>query len=127
MPPPGPEATIQKFFDAFNRADLDRLMALYEPNAVMVAQPGAVVEGHAAVRAALTQMLAMKPTLTLVKQSYVVSGDLASAIVRAQLAGTGPDGAPVHMDLTSSDVLRRQPGGAWLLVIDNPWGAAIVG
>jgi ketosteroid isomerase-like protein len=59
------EETVQTFFEAFNRADLDAVMALY-------------------------------------------------------------DGAPVRMEHTSADVLRRQADGRWLFVIDNPWGTSIL-
>jgi hypothetical protein len=31
------------------------------------------------------------------------------------------------MEGTTSDVLRRQGDGTWLFVIDNPWGAGILG
>jgi ketosteroid isomerase-like protein len=68
----------------------------------------------------------MKPTLTLEKKSLVIAGDIALLIVQATLQGKGPDGTPVRMEHTSSDVLRRQADGKWLFVIDNPWGAVIL-
>jgi len=43
------------------------------------------------------------------------------------LKGTGPDGKPVEMNAMSSDLLRRQADGTWLIAIDNPWGTAILG
>jgi ketosteroid isomerase-like protein len=33
----------------------------------------------------------------------------------------------VRMDGVTSDVLRRQADGRWLFVIDNPWGAGVLG
>jgi ketosteroid isomerase-like protein len=53
MPDVGLEETIQMFFDAFNRGDLDAIIALYEANATMVPQPGQSAEGQAAIRKAL--------------------------------------------------------------------------
>jgi uncharacterized protein (TIGR02246 family) len=126
MPDAALEKTIQGFFEAFNRRDLDGLIALYEPNATMVPRPRQMAEGHAAIREALNGFLAMKPTLTLEKKSLVIAGDIALLIVQATLRGKDPDGAPMHMEHTSSDVLRRQRDGGWLFVIDNPWGAAIL-
>jgi uncharacterized protein (TIGR02246 family) len=120
------EETIQGFFEAFNRADLEALIALYEPTATMVPQPGQMAEGHTAIREALNRFLATKPSLALEKKSLVVAGDIALLIVQATLDGTGPDGAPIHMEHRSSDVLRRQPDGRWLFVIDNPWGVGIL-
>jgi uncharacterized protein (TIGR02246 family) len=74
MPHAGLEETIQAFFDAFNRGDLDAIIALYEPNATMVPQPDQTAEGLAAIREALTQFLAMKPILTMEKKSLVIAG-----------------------------------------------------
>jgi uncharacterized protein (TIGR02246 family) len=126
MPRAGLEGTVEAFFDAFNRGDLDAIMALYEPNATMVPQPGQAAEGLVAIRKALSRFLAMKPNLTMEKKSLVVAGDIALLIVKATLLGKGSDGAPMRMEHTSSDVLRRQVDGRWLFVIDNPWGARIL-
>jgi uncharacterized protein (TIGR02246 family) len=126
MPDAGLEKTIQAFFEAFNRGDLDAVLALYEPNATMVPQPGQVAEGHAAIREALNRFLVMRPTLTPAKRALVIAGDLALLIVQATLNGKSADGAPVRIEHTSSDVLRRQADGSWLFVIDNPWGADIL-
>ena len=30
------------------------------------------------------------------------------------------------MERSGFDVMRRQPGGSWKMLIDNPWGAAIL-
>jgi uncharacterized protein (TIGR02246 family) len=126
MPNAKLEETIQGFFEAFNRGDLDALVGLYESKATMVPQPGRMAEGHAAIREALSGFLAMKPSLTLHKRSLVIADNIALLIVQATLDGKGPDGAPVRFEHTSSDVLRRQADGRWLFVIDNPWGAGIL-
>jgi uncharacterized protein (TIGR02246 family) len=114
MPCAGLEGTVEAFFDAFNRGDLDAIMALYEPKATMVPQPGQTAEGLVAIREALSHFPAMKPSLTMEKKSLVIAGDIAQLIVKARLLGKGSDGAPVRMEHTSSDVLRRQVDGRWL-------------
>jgi uncharacterized protein (TIGR02246 family) len=126
MPNTEPDQAVQEFFEAFNKGDLDAVVALYEPNACLVAQPGQTVQGHAAIREALDGFLAMKPTLTAEKKSLVTTGDIALSVVKWTLGGTGPDRAPVHMEGTTTDVLRRQADGRWLIAIDNPWGAGIL-
>ncbi|MFQ5692804.1 MAG: YybH family protein, partial [Nitrospinota bacterium] len=75
----------------------------------------------------LNGFFAMKPTLTGEKNELITAGDLALSVVRWTLQGTGPDGEPVQMEGTTSDVLRKQADGSWLFAIDNPWGAAILG
>jgi uncharacterized protein (TIGR02246 family) len=98
MPRAGLEGTVEAFFDAFNRGDLDAIMALYEPNATMVPQPGEAAEGLVAIRKALSRFLTMKPNLTMEKKSLVVAGDIALLIVKATLLGKGSNGAPVRME-----------------------------
>jgi ketosteroid isomerase-like protein len=36
--------------------------------------------------------------------------------------GTEPDGKPINLTGRGTVVLRRQPNGIWLMVIENPWG-----
>jgi uncharacterized protein (TIGR02246 family) len=127
MSPPTPEETVHALFSAFNNGDVDAAVALYEPNATLVAQPGQVATGTTALREAQNDFLAMKPTLTMGKHELITAGDLALSVVRWTLTGTDPDGAPVQMEGTTSDVLRQQADGSWLFVIDNPWGAGILG
>jgi uncharacterized protein (TIGR02246 family) len=126
MPTARPEEAVQAFFDAFNSGNLEAVVALYEPKARLVAQPGQMAEGHAAIREALSGFLAMKGTLTPEKKALVAAGDIALSVVKWTLKGTGPDRAPVRMEGTTSDVLRKQADGRWLFVIDNPWGAGIL-
>ena len=68
-----PEEAIRAFFDAFNHGDLEAAIALYEPKATMVAQPGQIAEGHPAIREALNQSFAMKPSLSLEKSTVVTA------------------------------------------------------
>ena len=77
-------------------------------------------------RKALTGFIALKPTLTMEARELVQTGDLALYLSRWNLRGTGPDGKEVRMNGSSTDVLRRQSDGRWLIVIDNPWGIALL-
>jgi uncharacterized protein (TIGR02246 family) len=122
-----PEEVVQTFYRAFNSGDIETIVALYEPRAMLVAQPGQLTEGHAAIREALQAFLALKPTLTLQKHQVVTSGDIALSMDQWTLKGTGPDGQPMSMEGTAVEVLRQQSDGRWLYVIDNPWGTGILG
>lgn len=122
-----PETTVRDFFRLFGEGKTEAVMALYEPNAILVAQPGHIAQGAANLRTAVNGFLSMKPTLQLGALNLLVAGDIALSIANWTLDGTAPDGSPVHMQGTTSDVLRRQTDGTWLFVIDNPWGAAVLG
>lgn len=127
MPASNPEMAVREFFRLFNEGNVEDVMAMYEPGAVLVAQPGQEATGPAALRAALNGFLSLKPTLTMGNFRLIVAGDIALSTAMWTLQGTGPDGKTVRMEGTTSDVLRQQADGRWLFVIDNPWGAGILG
>jgi len=117
------EAHVE-FQEAFNAGDLDRLMRLYEPDAVLVPQPGAApVTGTRAIRAALEGFLALRGTAEMRTQHVTRHGDIALLRSTWHLAGRAPDGTPVTMSHASAEVVRRQAGGSWRYVIDHPFGA----
>ena len=118
-----PRDLLDTFFASFNTGDLDGTASLYEGSGVFVARPGIAAEGSAAVRAALAQFFALRPQLAMKASRIIVAGDIALALTRWTLDGAGPDG-PIQMTGTATDVLRRQPDGAWRVAIDNPWGIA---
>jgi uncharacterized protein (TIGR02246 family) len=121
-----PARTVARLAEAINRGDLDAALALYESNAVMVARPGQLARGTAELRPALAGFIALKPALRIEAEQVVEAGDVALYLGRWSLRGTGPDGKPVAMSGESSDVLRRQKDGRWLIALDNPWGAQIL-
>jgi uncharacterized protein (TIGR02246 family) len=112
--------------EAINRGELERAVSLYEKDAVLIAQPGQIARGSAEVRNALAGFIALKATLRSEAQQVVEAGDLALYVGRWSLRGTDPAGKPVATGGESSDILRRQKDGRWLIALDNPWGAQIL-
>lgn len=121
-----PLETMSQFFTAMNQCNLEAALNLYEPNASFVKQPGMVVSGKAALREALAGFMALKPVLTSEGHQVVESGDIALYCIRWSLLGTDAEGNSMQMNGSSSDILRRQVDGNWLIAVDNPWGTAIV-
>lgn len=109
--------------------DLEGQVSLYEPDALMVEvpQPGPIVRGHAAIREGLSKLMALKPKFELNIQNILKCDDIAILYSRWTMTGTDPDGNDVSMTGLTSDVVRRQPDGSWLFVIDNPIGGEGIG
>jgi uncharacterized protein (TIGR02246 family) len=124
MPALEPEEVPRAFGDAFNSGDPDAILALYEPEATLEAQPGQVAAGAAAIRDALGGFLALRGKIEVDLKKVVRAGDLALVSNAWTLAGTGPDGTPVTLAGQTADVVRRQPDGTWRYVIDAPFGLA---
>lgn len=112
------------FADAFNAHDLDALVALYEPEAVLVPQAGQRAIGRDAIREALAGFLAGFETIELTTRGIVQQRDIALLYPEFLLRGTGEDGEPVTLEGHGTEVVRRQTYGTWLFVIDDPFSTA---
>ena len=103
----------------FNAGDVEGLVALYEPEAVMIGPEGEEVTGLDAVRANWEGLLAMGGTNMALTTVYCIQqGDLA--LLRNDYT-VDFGGEPVTG--STAEVVRRQPDGTWLYAIDNPFGA----
>lgn len=111
------------FADAFNSGDIESLASLYEPSAVLVPKPGQVVRGVEAIREALQELLALKGFMSSENQYALVHGDIALLRAKVHLVGNAPDGSRVEINNHTAEVIRRQPDGSWLYILDHPYGA----
>ena len=111
---------LRQFQVALNAGDIDALMALYEPSCALLLGPGNVVEGLAAVRRAQLDLMALHGEFQIETREAVEVGDLALVSGSWSFNGTDANGAAVTLGGVTADVLRRQPDGRWLYVIDVP-------
>jgi uncharacterized protein (TIGR02246 family) len=114
-----PEELHRCFQDAFNRHDLEAVVALYEPDAVLVSS-GWSAQGADAIREAYRGYFAMQPTIELQTLGAHRAGDLAMLYGEWILYGTAPDGSPIRSEGRNSEVVRLQPDGHWRFAIDIP-------
>jgi uncharacterized protein (TIGR02246 family) len=104
---------------AFNAADLDRLISLYEKDARMVTPDGSVVEGIDAIREQWQGFRAMNGRMTLKTRFAVEMDDIA--LLRNDWNFASDD---VHLASSAAEVVRRRSDGRWLYVIDHPFGSS---
>jgi ketosteroid isomerase-like protein len=119
-------SAIEAMTSAFNRGDIDAVMQTYEPGAVVLGEPGAPVRGDAPLRAMFAGFTAAKALFTFDGHEVIAAGDIALHVTPWKMTALAPDGRPIHGSGLSLAVLRRQPDGRWLMVIDNPFGDAIL-
>jgi uncharacterized protein (TIGR02246 family) len=105
-----PEDLTRLFVERANEGDAEGLAALYEEEAVMAYPPGGVTVGRDAIRTLWEKILANAPHFELeTPLPTLISGDIA-------LTSTPPkDGAGAR-----AQVVRRQPDGTWLRLLDQP-------
>src|ERR1700712_5462040 len=105
-----PEDITRLFVERSNAGDAYGAALLYEEDAVMAFPPGRLTVGRAAIQKLWESFLASKPHLEPEQPLPTLqSGDLA-------LTSTPPkDGAGAR-----AQVVRRQPDGSWLRLLDQP-------
>jgi ketosteroid isomerase-like protein len=103
-----PEELERLFVQRVNAGDVDGLVALFEPKALVAFAPGEVAEGSGAIRRMFEAMVASGEQLTLGDQQPSLRvGELAFGSTRLADGGV------------TAEVARRQPDGTWLWVIDQ--------
>ena len=118
-----PERMNAAFAQAFNSREIDNLLGLYEPDAVLRTDgSGNDLKGLAAISQALAQLLQAPGTMASRNHFCIVHGDLA--LLRADWELVADDGTRVVAG-SSAELIRRQVDGRWLYVIDHAMGASL--
>lgn len=105
-----PEDITRLFVERSNAGDALGVAALYEEEAVMAYPPGDLTVGREAIRALWERVLVNRPRFEPEQPlPTLISGGIA-------LTSTPPkDGAGAR-----AQVVRRQPDGSWLRLLDQP-------
>lgn len=115
-----PTDTINRLLAARSSMDVDAALDCYETNASVVMEPGHVARGLDSIRAFTQATLSLPITFgaRMVIEGDAIALHISEWIIRpvggAEISGR------------TADVLRRQSDGRWLLMIDNPWGTALL-
>ncbi|PZT74838.1 MULTISPECIES: YybH family protein [unclassified Streptomyces] len=120
-PPTDPAELPAAFERAFNSGEIDAVDRLFAPGAVFVTAPGLSVRDDER-RAANADFLGLGIPIRLTPRHTYVCDDTALLIGDYVISGNGPDGAPVHLEGSATDVARRGSDGRWRYLIDNPSG-----
>src|ERR1700730_270348 len=117
-----PEDLYPALGEAYNAGDLEALLSLYDPRGPYVLKPGRFTRSPTELRAALQHVIALGGRLAVDPQSFTRFDDLVLVLGTFTLSGRRGDGPPFARVSRFADVLRGQPDGRWLIVIDNPYG-----
>lgn len=116
-----PKDVDRLFSERVNAGDVDGVVALYEPTGVLLRQDRTPAVGPAAIRAEITALVGMRASFVMDVHHVVESGDVAMLYNRWRGILTPPGGGePIEITGNAREVVRRQPDGSWLFVIDDP-------
>ncbi len=122
MPAQNPADCDIQLCDAIMAGDLEAALALYEPEATFVPEPGKTVTGLDAIREIMTGFIATKPTLNIEVPFVAQSGDIAMLNSVFTMTGTDANGNAMEESGRGVEIVRRQADGTWKFIIDNPGG-----
>ncbi|GIF52085.1 ketosteroid isomerase-like protein [Asanoa ferruginea] len=123
--PTVPEDVVPALVERFNSGDVNAMLTLYEPQAVLVMRDGRTVRGHTEIAAQLAPDLQHGLPLAAKARHVFVNGDIAEIVLDWTIEGTGRDGEHVHVGGSASDVVHRGADGFWRYLIDNGLGTAV--
>ena len=116
-----PEQMNRTFADAFNARNIDGLLGLYEPDAILIVGEGTGCHGLKPIADQLQNLLKLPGTMTSLNNFCVRHGDVA--LLRADYVVV--DAGTVILEGSSSELVRRQADGSWLYVIDHACGSSL--
>lgn len=122
MPASTWQGWVDQVLDAINKGDFETALALYDTQAVMVAEPGSPVQGHAAISAVFAGFAPLNGTMKGHAKGVVEGPAHAVLYMPWTFEGAGPDG-PVNLGGDATVVLARQADGTLLCVVDDFFSA----
>ncbi len=118
-----PEDMITRVAQALGSNDLDSLMQLYEPSAVLVRPDGTEAQGVDQIRAEyagyIDKVVSMEAKVLWVH----IAGEIATVRGKFSITFARKDGTTITRGGEPIEVLRRQEDDSWLYLIDHGSGA----
>src|SRR4051794_22306241 len=104
-----PDDLARLLLERLNAADVEGVVELYEPDAVLALPDGGIAKGHEQLRPFYVGLLASRPSFASGQQLPALRLG-ALALTATRLASGG----------ATAEVARRQADGSWRWVLDRP-------
>lgn len=120
-----PDDSSRILVTAIEAGDIETIVSLYEPDAILFSKSGRRLQGIEAIRENNMALIALKPVFHVDAITATISADgkLATNRMQATLSWQDKDGETRQARVDTLEVLRRQEDGSWKYVIDDPYGS----
>ncbi len=110
-----PEEICDLFQQSMPVGDIDSLLSLYDPEAVLLDKSGEVKKGAEGIRQSLAPFAAAKARFDFTIKQVIQAGEIALMHTKWNVWG------PQTMTVYAIEVARRQPDGSWRWLIGDPF------
>ncbi|MGG3504084.1 DUF4440 domain-containing protein [Paenibacillus lautus] len=118
-----PEDMNAAFADAYNSGDIDQVLALYEPNSIHVHRNGSLEIGIHSFHHTLEELLLLQGKMVSTNLYCIPFENIAMLRAHFTLRTSDRDGQPLLLQGYTSEIVRQQPDGSWLYIVDHPFGS----
>ena len=115
MPAKSPEEICRLFQQYMAEGDIDSVLSVYDPEAVLLNQSRELKKGSEALRQELAPFAAAKATFDFNIKQIIQSGDIALMHTEWNVS------SPQPMSVYAIEVARRQADGTWRWLIGDPF------
>jgi ketosteroid isomerase-like protein len=117
---------VEELKAAYQSKDISKVLACYAPGAVVLFEPGKATYEVSKLKEKFQFIFMINPEYEFTGSDVSISGDVATYLTLWKMEGKAPNGTPVVQSGLSVIVLKKQPDGKWLTVIDNPHGQLLL-
>lgn len=110
---------------AFNRGDLGTYLEAYEPDVLLMIEPGKTLQGRDALRVAMQRVIASGARVTQLASQIMAQGDLALWVSRWRVEWLDRSGRSMLRESCGSSLFRKGTDGTWRVAIENPWSPCL--
>jgi ketosteroid isomerase-like protein len=111
-------ALLGKYIEA---RDVEAILAIHEPGASLVEFGGGISRGEEELRKSYGKFFQSKPQLKVNALQIVESGGVAIILGDYTLKFEDQNGEIMNSAGKFGDMVRQQPDGSWLYLLDNPF------
>ncbi|MBA2882989.1 ketosteroid isomerase-like protein [Desulfosalsimonas propionicica] len=119
-------STFVALVDAIHRCDIDAAIKFYEPDVKIISDSGKMRKGTSCIRKDLEKLVKIKPKITVNCENFIRDDDLLVCSFQWALSGSPMNREHIKMEGISMIVFRQQSDKSWRIVIESPWGAAML-
>jgi len=112
------------FTDALNDKNIDKLVAMYADDAVMVAPGNNVIKGKTDIRKFFNEVVPIIDKISLDTVFRVNYKDTVVFRSKYTVVYKTPDGKTISESTSGIEVEQKQKDGTWLFIVDHHYGGA---